>query len=496
MNTYQCRISSHGDHQLEIGVVYPVSKEQDVAEYKLDAYIFTPYHLGIAPPRYSVTDFFSGLSSYIRYTPASIPLHKLYDPSCELSPLIRLINMLTRAEKQSELDTNKILYELRGLVNIYHSQLREIRKLIGTMVSQEEPASNIAERLVLFISQIDRFLKDFRSLRNMFFESYIPALLREGFLWADESNSVKTEKEYYRIYKYIGDNKELKETAELLIEKAEAEQNYRKSNHYQTVIDPADPIKGELMLYRESMLKKWAQTAMYMQVETNPVGKRLTQVIAGTAAAIAMTFAVVATFLAEKLFVSYSLPWALLIVVAYIFKDRIKELLRNSFAQHFPYLVADTANYIIDSQIKQRVGALRNSVRFCKSSNIPADVVRLRNMHSNPFSQLMPPENVLHFRSTVRLNCLQLRSRHMRLEAITNILRLKLDKWLENMDDPSDAVSFTENGVLREIVANRVYHINMIVSLSDEHQTAQPLARYRLVLNRNGIVRIEKVAVV
>ncbi len=496
MNTFQCRVSSHGEHQLEFGVVYPVSKDEDWKEYRLDTYIFTPYHLGIAPPRYNVTDFFSNLSSYIRYTPASIPLHKLYDPSCELSPLIRIRDMLNKAEKQTELDANKILYELRGLVNIYHAQLREVRKLISTMLSQKEPLTNIEERLNLYLIHIDRFLQEFRSLRNAFFESHIPDLLREGFLWADESNSIKTEKEYYRIYEYLKNNKGLENIAGVLLKKAEVEQNYRKANNYQTVIDPSNPIKGELMLYRESMLKKWAQAAMYMQVETNPIGRRLTQVVAGFAAAVAMAFAVAATFLAEKLFASYSLPWALLIVVAYIFKDRIKELLRNSFAQHFPYLVADAANYIIDSQLNHRVGSLRNSVRFCKPSNLPPDVVRLRNIQANPFSQLMPPENVVHFRSVVKLNCLQLRTRHMRLEAITNILRLKLDEWLENMDDPSDKVAFSENGKLCEIVARRVYHINMIIALSDDKNNTQPLARYRLVLNRNGIVRIEKVAVV
>jgi hypothetical protein len=50
----------------------------------------------------------------------------------------------------------------------------------------------------------------------------------------------------------------------------------------------------------------------------------------GVAAGAAMAFAVIATIFASQHFANNSIPWAAIIIVAYIVKDRIKELLRNA----------------------------------------------------------------------------------------------------------------------------------------------------------------------
>ena len=60
-------------------------------------------------------------------------------------------------------------------------------------------------------------------------------------------------------------------------------------------------------------------------------------------------------------------------------------------------------------------------------------------------------------------------------------MRLKLDAWLDNMDDPVNPL-------------RRVCHMTLIVGLAEKGIDAMPsYFRYRLVLTREGIVRIEEI---
>jgi hypothetical protein len=492
MNECSCRVTSHSSRQLEIGVVYPVPAQNGAALYTLDAYVFTPFHLGLTSAHYGAKAFFNDLSSYIRYTSASIPLAKLLDAQCELSPLVRIRRMLQAATSAHDLEDGRLLYELRVLVNTYHAQTRETRRVIGGLVREACPADDVGQRLALFLGEASAVLQQFRELRPRFLDSHVPQMLQQGMAWADESMSLKTEKECFRLYELCGRRPDLMPLRAGLVEKAAAEQQYRAARNYATVIDPAAPQSGESLLYRESVLKKWAQTAMYMEAVPNPAGARIAHILAGVAAAIAMAFAVAATFLAERLFASYSLPWALLIVVAYIFKDRIKEVLRNLMAVHLPKLVSDEIRDIVDSRLGRKVGAIRSSVRFCFARDLPDEVVRMRDAAGNPFNAIMPPENILHYHSALRLDCPKLRQGHHRLEAITNILRLKLTPWLAAMDDPTSNVSYVNDGEVAVMQANRVYHANLVVRIAARHDASIAItSKYRLVLNRDGIVRIE-----
>jgi hypothetical protein len=105
---------------------------------------------------------------------------------------------------------------------------------------------------------------------------------------------------------------------------------------------------------------------MYMSSEQSRSVSRVGHVIAGVAAAVAMSFAVIATFLAGRLFAAYSIPWALLIVVSYIFKDRIKEVLRSILIRLVPRLIADEAGACSyhSGQEEEVEGKKRRSIRY------------------------------------------------------------------------------------------------------------------------------------
>lgn len=490
--SFQGSVKAHGRRHLEIGVIYPLPRDEKRSVYKVDAYFFTPYNLGIDRRRYGVRRFLADLSSYIRFSPASLSFANMTHPNCRLSPLTRIARMLDANPPSAELDAERLVYEIRAFVNTFNGQLRETRRWLVGLARERSDAEEPFLRFATILADIEACLGRFRGLRARFMRPEIPETLRLAITWADESVSLKTEKELYRIYREFSKYPALRAPGETIKPFLAREQDYRRRQNYETVIDPSRPESGENFLYRESMLKKWAQTALYMDFVSDKTIPRLMHVLAGLAAAAAMTFAVLATFLAHRFFTVYSMPWIVVVVVGYIFKDRIKETMRNVLLAFVPRIVADDSRSLIDRRFRRKVGSLRSRVQFLSPRQTPPAVVNLRNASGNPFNALMPPENVIHFHSTVRLNGRALRDNHARLEAIANILRLRLDAWLAGMDDPTEVVHFMQGDRVRRMRARRVYTVHVVLRLAEGTRTGRErLSRYRLVLNRNGVVRID-----
>ncbi len=488
----QCKVTTHGSHQLELMVKYPVSDHVETDRYDLDVYFFTPCHLSVTEETYPAKQFLQDFKSYVRTLPAPLSLANLANPDCACSPLTRILKTLNDAELGRELPVELILYELRMLVNMHHEELKGLRQILVELFKSNTPNNNIIARIRQIDSDHDLFMEAYRKLHIHFADTRIPETLRTALQWADEAISVKTGRECHKLRLLCEHRAELSELTTELIERCEKEQNYRASRHFETVIDPQNPVTGEVFLYRESMLKKWAQGATYMSVERSRTDARIGHILAGFAAALAMLFAVGTMFLAECLFVSYSLPWAVLIVVSYMFKDRIKEIVRGILLQLQPKLIADDISALADPLTKKHIGRSSSRVRFYDAKSVPVFARRLRETISNPFRSILPAESVLHFHNSLKLNNQSLLSSHLRLDGISSIFRLRMDSWLKQMDDPINRINFIDDNLPSVLQANRVYHINMVVRFcrNNEESTAH-VFRVRMIINRNGILRIE-----
>lgn len=490
---YLCSIKTHGHKQLELNLQYPLIKERNIACFQLDCYIFNPYQLAITDNWYGIANFFRDLHSYTRYTVPVIPLDKLVDHACDVSPLSRIYKMLSKSSMASELNEKAVLYELRVLTNVYHEQLTDIRHLLKQKLEQTPNAEYSTVYLQSSLEKIDHFLTDFRLLHQEFLDSRVSDILRESLHWADESISLHTEKFQYRVCQLLAKRSDMNPCRKHLEQRLDHEQQYRKQRGYATIIDPDREKGNELFVYREGILKKWSEGCLYLSRSPSSIATHIAQIMMGTAAGIAMLFAVLATIFASRWFVAESLPWVVLIVLGYIAKDRIKDLSRSFLIAIIPSLMADHIENLIDPTLDQKVGESRSRARFCRPEQTPELVTRLRDMRTNVFKSIIPPEDVLHYHKTIRFNSLKIRHHHKRLESLTEIIRLKMDYWFTNMDDPANQLFCMRDGVVTAVTANRVYHVNLIVCLTDCNQPGKnsSLFRYRITLTRNGILRIE-----
>lgn len=489
-----CRVSKHGARQIEISVLYGF-QERESSRYELDAYFFVPYHLAPEAGSYTPRSFYHDMKSYVRLQPTALGFAQLCSPQCEASPLKRIKDIIRNTEIGRQLDAQTVIYELRMLVNLHHEEFGKLRRILQPMFAAPGTHEQLVGRILDILHEHDRFLEELRGCRGLFADTRVPEDARLALAWADEAISIKTGRECHKLRLLAQEQAGFLAVRQRLIEKCGHEQNYRRAQGYNALIRPEAPVSGETFLHRESTLKKWAQSATYMSVLRSKIGSHIGHLLAGIAAAAAMLFAVAAMFLAERLFASFTLPWAILIVVSYIFKDRIKEVFRGVLMQWLPRLVADERVRLIDPSTGASAGQTRSRVRFLQPAGLPEETRRLWQRNRTTFWRMLPPDFVIHFHNTIDIANRALLKSHLRLEGVNSIMRLRLDTLREQMDDPVNTVHFIEDGQPASLEAKRVYHLYLIISLTQrgEPDNAQ-LHQVRVVMNRDGIVRIEPLA--
>jgi hypothetical protein len=464
--------------------------------YKLDAYIYAPPQLELSSESYETARFIEDLHSHTRHTAPHIPFRELLDPESAISPFARIREAMAEADTPYGLDAARVHHELRMLASAFRAQTRSRRRLLIAWLQGgvEEGGRKTWEKVRPLLRDIRRFREAFDGLAPLFDRDGIPVELGQARRWADEWISLIAEEESLGVLQILhGEGGKEEQAARKALTKLIArETRHRRREGYASVVDPADPEANERMLYHASMLKKWAQGALYMSSEASNAPRNIGHVIAAIAAATAMSFAIVATFLAERFFASYSVPWALLVVVGYMFKDRIKETLRGLLSGVFPRLFFDRAGRLLDPAANRPVGTSQEVVEFTNENEVPAEISAVRACSKNPFRPMLPREDVIHYTKRIKLRAARLQRRHSRLGSITEIFRINVDRWVRQMDDPVSVRSYLEKGRLVQIKARRIYHLHMILALTGPGGGEGPsFFHYRILARRNGIHRIE-----
>ncbi len=489
MISYESVLKAHSKTELELKSWYPLTQKRQAC-YTLNAYLFTPGQLELNAERYGVERFFRDVKSHTRFSTAYIPLHRLIDPECDVSPLFRIHKYVDQAVTPQSLDEKRILYELRTLANLYSAEMKGSFRLIKTKYQEDKTSGSVNKKTQRYLNDIERFLKSFRELHSLFIDPAISEKLRTAVRWCDEYISLSTDKMLYSLYGIYEQEKIHKHIGQIMQNEAE----YRRSMNYPCVIDSTKGKEIESVLYRENILKKWSQTVLYMTTEETGTNQKIGHVLAGVAAAAAMSFAVMATFFANRMFASYSVPWALIIVVSYILKDRIKEILRGILVRVLPRFIADKTEKLVDHAVGKTVGKTRSMVRFISPDETPWDVRKVRNSGSNPFRSILPRENVIHYRKEIKLDAKALLKEHTRLEAITEIIRIKMDSIIQEMDASRKYLRTWLKDGPEAVKGKRVYHLNLILALSSGSPDSERIFRYRLIVTSQGIERVETVS--
>lgn len=488
-------VKIHDKYQFEAKFTYPLDRRRDTNEYQVDTYVFLPNNLYINKRTYSADDFYGDLHKYIRLrTPV---VHLAFMSASADSPMNKLEDAMRRLAETPDDPEVIQTYEdrLKMFCSIMKSALRDEEGDLERGVTSASAPVDIRN----YLKQSDRLLEDYRELMHIVRFPDIDKKRLNLFKLVDEFLSITVNKYRYRLYLALERCPERYDWLEPLRREIAAalrhEVDYRSKCGYPTV--PSKNSDNEELIYRENILKKVMASVLFLRSDTRRGGVFMTNLVFGIAAGIAMAFATIVTFLSQNLiFQEFSLTFCIIVIVAYMGKDRIKELGRS-------YLYSKVKSHIYDykttirSTLGKEVGVCRESFTFISESKLPPDIVQLRNKdYISELENGVVGEDIIHSKEVLTLqsrNCKEIYS-DFNVDGLVNIVRFNVRHFLAKMDNPVKEIFMPDDvsGIVK-VQAKRTYKIHLIIQCR-MNGGRESYASFRLTLARNGIKRIERLA--
>ncbi len=502
------RIKLHDRHRFEIKLDIDLDAAAK-SSYEVETYFFLPRSLNVGPHNYGKERFYNSTQRYIRWRTPKMSLGKLCDPGLATSPLNRVRADLGRvlAGDAAQETVDAICDELRLLGCIIRGEIRDYVKVFVEGLATYGEAVPAAQRRLFVGEGLENFLGDLKtlekalaSLKAEVSDPAVPVKVRETMAFFDEYVSLILEEYLTSLVEGLRANPAARErfgeVEKGVLAIVTAQGRYRQAMKYPSVLAPG--TSNETIIYRRGVLKKFVSSVLYLKAEFSE-WEGLTQVFFGLAAGAAMLFAVLVTVYFQSHYAMNSMPFVLAVVISYIFKDRIKDWLKLLFSKSLTRWISDRKIDILDSSGGGRIGLLKEAATFIPGRDVPPDISRLRRIDNiTSVDEEGKPERVFKYKKEIALYPEVIMKTHERRRDLNDIMRFNIRDVVEQADDAQVVYPYVDapSGELRTALCARVYHMNLVLKYSYADREGQPAVHYeriRIVLNKDGIVRLEEV---
>ena len=482
------RVRDH--HQFEIKLNYPLARDRSVNTYDLECYIFVPHGLGLNRGNYSKEKFYDDLQAYIRFRTPSVSLTSVAQGA--ESPLGKLKASAKKLEKSRDnVLFDEFKYRLKLFCCILQSSLRDHIDFITKMTDQ----GDIDHATQQFLVAIEAINKSYRALRPLIILPTVPVPARAVYSFGDEYVSLLVERNCYDLLQHLRntDHQEWRTCGRKIMDLIASEVKYREDRGYPSIA--SEKSDNEVLIFRRNVLKKYMQNVLFLDTRTRADGKFIEHSLFGIAAGISMIFATAVLFVSQSLYGPLTLPVFFALVIGYMFKDRIKEILRVYFSRMISGFLFDHKTHIYSTP-KHSIGTCRESFDFIEESKVPARVMRIRARdHITEIESDWVIEDILRYRKRIKLSSKAFSEIYRDIDAdgINDIMRFNVTEFARRMGNPRKELFVLDDGSYRKVKAERVYHLNIVLRYGGEDSVLYK--RLRVVLNRRKIKRIETVSV-
>ncbi len=479
----QHEIKIHDKKQFELKLHYNFRKEKRKGEYFIETYFFVPNVLGINRHSFHKKNFYDSIKNYIRFATPRFSLLEL--TTKQNSPLKKLSELVKNFNGENTLKEIEEIEAAIKILNVVFAATIRTHFLEMREKNEEE----LRDALNEFVAQSKSVIAAYRELQRLMERRKRPI---EVFAFGDEYLSLVIEKYLFLI---LEEHNEFLKSGKNNLEKKiidfiKEEVKRREEMGYRSVVKMDS--SNEEMLFRFSTLKKYFSSILSLERDVEREGTILEQLLFSLAAGMAMLFATAVAFWGQTTFGNLTMSFFIVLVVSYMFKDRIKELLREIMKKSvFKYLFDYKYILFIDEKIK--IGIIRESFDFVKRRKLSKKIINLRNLYrTKEFENDFQKEKIILYRKKINLKSKFLKNIEKdELKTISDIFRFDVSRFLNKMDDPKKPLYvLTDNG-FKKIFGRRVYHINLILRIMRDG--SEQLKRYRLVLTKKGIERIEPI---
>lgn len=480
----------HDNYSVEFKFGFNCNEGIESDEFAVNAWIFVPNSLGVNAENYGKKQFYRDVKSNVRLITPIYLLHEIAQD--DSLPLTSLRNAMERLIKsQTSVETDSYEYHLKMFAAIFKSSIRNHSLHIRS-------ASSIGMDDYLvddYVESAGAVLDKFRMIYRIIDVPTIPEKIRAYFRLCDEFMSHVVAVQTIRIIKYIDtlpsgpDQPDTSRARGALASLVRKEQQYKNSRGYGVVTDDAQ--HNRKLVYHRGMLKKFIESELYIRLDKKRDGVAVEQIYYSIAAGVAMIFATAVAWLTQTRFGNITWPLFVALVVSYMLKDRIKELMRYYFAHKLGNKYYDNKATITIG--KKRVGEMKEGFDFISPDKLPSEVKNLREASASIDEEAnICEEKVMLYRKRLSLDKEALSSNDdYPMRGINEIMRLHLTRFSQKMDNPEVPIdTLCQDGSIKTVLVDKVYYINVIFSFMNG--AGSEYCHYKVAMTRDGVLSVER----
>jgi len=480
-------VKIHDRFSLELKFGFATRRKQKVNIFEVNTWIFIPNSLDINRQTYSKSDFYKDLKSNIRLITPEFLLRDIAD--VKKSPFIHLEkSFIILAGNPIRGNIREYEHQLKMFMSILKSSLRDHRDHIIRNIDTEDRDYLISS----YLSNARSILSNYRGLRNIITVPTVDKKYFTLFLLGDEFMSNQVEQHTYLLADELRKKYPLiYKTAKVsLLDLIRSETEYRKSKGF-LAPENNNTLQIRELVYRRGVLKKLFESQLFLSTRKKRDGFIIEQLIYSVAAGFAMIFATGIAFAFQKKYGNFTTPLFFALVVSYMFKDRLKDLMRYYFAGKLKKIFFDHKTKILVRN-DQPVGWCKESFDFVSEEKIPAEIKDKRRK-----SVIMEAEStegwekVILYRKLMRLDRPSLDNvfADFTITGVNDIIRFNVSNYIQNMDNPEIPLRYLTDDGYEEIRGEKVYYLTMVINLKYDGETHYNA--YRVTFNRSGILNVE-----
>jgi len=448
----------HDKYSIEFKMGFVAGDQPHEGDFSVGMWIFVPGSLDITPTTFTKAEFYRSVKSNIRLI---TPRYNLGDVvGGEAQPLKNVL------ATTNDIDYD---YQLKLFCAIVKSALRDERDRILSMTD----SAAIKEACKSFVENCRSILEEFDKLQKTKCHEYCSEFM---------FNTVCR-------YSYNLLTQGIKDDGIITL----MQDVYKmQKQHGFPVVEQNSPSNNRDYIHRRGILKKYVESILFLRVPKKRDGILVEQAYYSLAAGMAMIFATVVAWAFQRYFGNLTWPLFIALIISYMMKDRIKELMRFWFAHRLSDKYYDNKAKI--SIRSTTIGILKEAVDFIPISSLPEKIEALRNkVHLFSAEDHFSDENVILYRKKVQLDRSTMeKNSTYKFCGINDIIRLQVRPFLRKMDDPITTVSIVnEDGEMVVVPCAKDYFINII--LQYRYGEVTECKRFRMELNRDGIKNLVEV---
>ena len=478
----------HDNFSVEFKFGYNCIEDGVKDKFSVNSWIFVPNSLDINPENYGKKQFYRDIKSNIRLI---TPVYLLRDIAQDTSlPLVSLKKALQNVVSNSSTSSlNAYEYHLKMFAAIFKSALRDHVAHLTSIRSLES-----AEYLVDdYVNSSQLVLNKFRSLYQIIDVPTVSDRTRSFFRMSDEFMShivVLRTTRMLTALEVSGCSQSQSHIRQKFIDLIQEERKYMAIMGYETL--NGDSEHDRQLVFHHGMLKKYVESELYIRLDKKKDGVAVEQLYYSIAAGVAMIFATGVAWQTQVKYGNITWPLFIALVVSYMLKDRIKDLLRYYFAHKLGDKYFDKKATIAIGD--KKVGVIKEGFDFISRSKTPDVVMNMREKASfvEDESHIFE-EKILLYRKHVEISDSALAQIDAYpMKGVNEIIRLHLNRFTHKMDNPEVPIySFDAEGNMMTSSVQKIYYVNIVFQL--QHEGEAEYHHFRITMTRNGVQAIDKI---